>query len=224
MAGLKALLGHLAGLALPVQCVGCGAWDTSLCESCAALAEHVMAWGVLDEGAGLGLWANGPYEDDLRRIVLAAKHAQRVDVDQFLVRAGVALGKAMSASRMIPEGPLWVVPAPSGFKRRFRGQMVAPVIAHGVAKGLTGVSRGPVSVVDAVALRFRASSQSGKSGVERRRNRQHSMRLRTQLPAGMPVVVVDDVVTTGATVLEMVRVCEGHVVGVAALCTARHSL
>jgi hypothetical protein len=44
-----------------------------------------------------------------------------------------------------------------------------------------------------------------------------SMRARAEVPAGVLVVAVDDVVTTGATIREMERVL-GRLDGVAALC------
>ena len=72
-------------------------------------------------------------------------------------------------------------------------------------------------VVDALALRVGAGSQSGKAGAARVVGRMGSMRPRAEVPAGVLVVAVDDVVTTGATIREMERVL-GRLDGVAALC------
>lgn len=73
-----------------------------------------------------------------------------------------------------------------------------------------------VRVVDAVALRVGAGSQSGKAGAARTVGRMGSMRSRVAVPADVLIVAVDDVVTTGATIREMERVL-GRLDGVAAL-------
>ena len=110
------------------------------------------------------------------------------------------------------------MPAPSSWGRRLRGRQVALPLARGVARGLAlGCPPGVrVRVVDAVALRAGAGSQSGKAGAARTVGRMGSMRARVVAPVGALVVAVDDVVTTGATIREMERVL-GRLDGIAAL-------
>lgn len=221
---------------LPVQCAGCGEWDTVLCARCAALAEEAEEeWQVLEGVHGLppvGVWSLGEYSGPLRRIVLAAKHGERVGLDPFLVGAGVSLGRAIGASGLVggtgrpsrdrSDAPreVWAVPAPSGWQRRHRGQLIVPAIAHGVAHGLNLQTGTPARVIDAVVLRPGSGSQSGRSSGQRRAGRSGSMRALVPVPPGVRVVVVDDVVTTGATVREVARVCGPGTVAVAALCRA----
>lgn len=218
------LLGALLGLALPVQCVGCGAWDVVLCHTCAAHARGPVAWEVLEGPArdgDLGLWTLGEYEGALRGVVLAAKHRPAVDLSDFLTRAGRTLGEGIvSVGVLAGARETWVVPAPSGWRRRHRGQMVVPDIAHGAARALAVGTGARVRVVPAVGLRAFVGSQSGRSGEQRRSGRLGAMVAACEVPSDVGVVLVDDVVTTGATLRELARVCGPGTVAAAALCRA----
>ena len=172
----------------------------------------------------------GDYAGPLRRIVLTAKHSARTDVTGFLDEAGARLGASLArvlgvaGSPAVAAGSLegrascaggavdvWVVPAPSSWRRRLRGRQVALPLARAVARALAAGARPGVRVrvVDAVRLRIGATSQSGKAGAQRTVGRMGSMRALAVPPRGVLVVAVDDVVTTGATVREMERVLGG---------------
>lgn len=282
------ILGALLGVVLPVQCVGCGRWDTVLCADCARLADAAEDdWRVLDLGPPLGdvgLWTLGEYQGALRRIVLAAKHRDRVGLEGFLAQAGRTLGTRIARSGVIraegvqaeaaqagvappragptdiggialtgpeaaPEtrvggaptgtGPptapgtpsivsgaapeIWVVPAPSGWRRSFRGRLVAPEIAHGVAAALAEGTGRRTRVIACARLGALSRTQSGRTGEQRRSGRAGAMTRLVPVPPGVPVVLVDDVVTTGATVRELARMCGRGTTAVAALCRAGRS-
>lgn len=244
-AGWVGLLGVLArlggdalGLILPTQCAGCGAWDEALCPACAALAAGpAQEWTLLDTGGRsrhtlggettLPLIALGAYEGALRRIILAAKHSRRVEHSAFLHEAGRALGRALCAQgvpapavRLGPGAEVWVVPAPSSWKRRFFSHSVTIPLARGVASSLAEGLGVKVSVVEAVGLRPGAASQSGKAGRARAHGRRGSMRARVEVPEGYGLVLVDDVVTTGATARELVRCVDAPVWALLALAQA----
>ena len=205
----------LVGVLLPVQCAGCRAWDEVLCPSCRSLAGGPAHVASLEGVRGLRpLVAMGDYDGPLRRIVLAAKHSARTDVTDFLDEAGARLGNALAGVLGVAASPtggaveVWVVPAPSSWKRRLRGRQVALPLARAVARALAAGARPGVRVrvVDAVRLRVGATSQSGKAGAQRTVGRMGSMRALAVPGPGVRVVAVDDVVTTGATVREMERV------------------
>ena len=235
---LGGLVDGLWGALLPVQCAGCLAWDEVLCPSCRSLAAAPALPTAVDGARGpIPGVVLGDYSGPLRRIVLAAKHAARTDVSDFLDEAGAALGASLRevvapvgsppgrvggvTGRVCAAGEavtVWVVPAPSSWRRRLRGRSVALPLARGVARGLASAAPGVrACVVDALALRVGAGSQSGKAGAARVVGRMGSMRPRAEVPVGVLVVAVDDVVTTGATIREMERVL-GRLDGVAALC------
>ena len=236
---VRGLTRGLIGAILPVQCAGCRAWDEVLCPSCRSLASSPAHVASIDSARGpLPLVTMGDYDGPLRRIVLAAKHSARSDVTDFLDEAGSRLGASLASvlgvagspaaavgsleGRVTPTGSavdVWVVPAPSSWKRRLRGRQVALPLARAVARALAAGARPGVRVrvVDAARLRVGATSQSGKAGAQRTVGRMGSMRALAVPGPGVRVVAVDDVVTTGATVREMERVL-GGLDAVATLC------
>lgn len=164
-------------------------------------------------------WALGEYEGRLRNILLAAKHRDRADADVFLWRAGRTLGQAIARSAVLAHaGEYWVIPAPSRWRRRWRGREVALLLAQGAAQAISEERGERVRVVRACALKWGAGTQAGRSGGERRRGRLGTMRARVRVPDDVALVIVDDVVTTGATIREMQRVLGQQVMGVLALC------
>ena len=239
MRGLGALGRGFVGALLPVQCAGCRAWDEVLCPSCRRHAQAEPIPTVVDGARGdLPALAMGDYAGSLRRIILAAKHSSRTDLSDFLDEAGARLGTALGGVLGVAGSPavavgslegrasssgsavdVWVVPAPSSWRRRLRGRQVALPLARAVARALAAGARPGVRVrvVDAVRLRIGATSQSGKAGAQRTVGRMGSMRALAVPPRGVLVVAVDDVVTTGATIREMERVL-GGIDAVAAIC------
>ena len=239
MRGLGALGRGFVGALLPVQCAGCRAWDEVLCPSCRRHAQAEPIPTVVDGARGdLPALAMGDYAGSLRRIILAAKHSSRTDLSDFLDEAGARLGTALGGVLGVAGSPavavgslegrasssgsavdVWVVPAPSSWRRRLRGRQVALPLARAVARALAAGARPGVRVrvVDAVRLRIGATSQSGKAGAQRTVGRMGSMRALAVPPHGVLVVAVDDVVTTGATIREMERVL-GGIDAVAAIC------
>ena len=221
------------GALLPVQCAGCRAWDEVLCPSCRRRAQAEPIPTVVDGARGdLPALAMGDYAGSLRRIILAAKHSSRTDLSDFLDEAGARLGTALGGVLGVAGSPaaaagslegrascaggavdVWVVPAPSSWKRRLRGRQVALPLARAVARAFAASAtpgvRVRVRVVDAVRLRIGATSQSGKAGAQRTVGRMGSMRALAVPGPGVLVVAVDDVVTTGATIREMERVLGG---------------
>ena len=242
VAGVRVLgfLGRgFVGALLPVQCAGCHAWDEVLCPSCRRRAQVEPTPTVVDGvRAGLPALAMGDYAGPLRRIILAAKHSARTDLSDFLDEAGARLGTALGGVLGVVGSPaaaegsparrvsstrgavdVWVVPAPSSWKRRLRGRQVALPLARAVARALAAGARPGVRVrvVDAVRLRIGATSQSGKAGAQRTVGRMGSMYALAVPGPGVLVVAVDDVVTTGATIREMERVL-GGIDAVVAIC------
>ena len=237
--GLGILGRGFVGALLPVQCTGCRAWDEVLCPSCRSLASGPAHVASIDGVRGpLPLVVMGDYDGPLRRIVLAAKHSARTDLSDFLDEAGARLGTALGGVLGVAGSPaaavgslegrapstggavdVWVVPAPSSWKRRLRGRQVALPLARAVARALAAGARPGVRVrvVDAVRLRVGATSQSGKAGAQRTVGRMGSMYALAVPGPGVLVVAVDDVVTTGATIREMERVLDG-IDAVAAIC------
>ncbi|NOJ58537.1 phosphoribosyltransferase family protein [Arthrobacter sp. 260] len=192
-------------------------------------AQALPAAEGCDGGSGdptvigaLPVTAAGHYRGTVARVLLSYKNHRRTDVGRPL-QAALA-GALQTAVHEVREGgelgELLLVPVPTrGASVRRRGydplglllaglgrrgelpagcRVDALVVYHGPLKGRPSALPGGTGPV----------SQKGLGGSQRRINVHASMALATgrQLPPGTLCLVVDDVLTTGATIAEVTRV------------------
>jgi len=182
-----------ARLFVPVACAGCGLEDVPLCESCSA-----PWWDApfrAEEGAGrlevigrerLPVWSVAVLDGAEHRAILAWKDGRRRDLDRFFVAA--AARGAASIARELPPEPT-VVPVPSRRRAvRRRGVALGALLATAVGRELSAPVRD--------ALRATGAKSKGRSSVGRWDAAQVCVRERV---GPTPVLLVDDVMTTGAT-------------------------
>lgn len=190
-AALHAALDALAVLS-PVQCAGCGAPDRGLCRACrASLAPHPHR---LNTRGGLLVVSALEYDGVARRVILALKEQGRTDAAAALATALAAAIVAAAAAGVTGEVEL-VVPPPSRAGRRRRGfDPVRALLAHA---GLPHPSP--------VLRRVRSTAaQKTLDREHRAANTVGALSARGSLK-GRAFLVVDDVLTTGATLDETVR-------------------
>ncbi|WP_227980344.1 ComF family protein [Nocardia spumae] len=194
----------LLELILPQYCGGCGSAGTGWCAECAAILTQPPMRIRPRTAPGAPCWALGPYTGPARRAVVAAKESGRRDLAAPL---GLALARGIGRLRA-PERPLILVPAPSRrVAARRRGGDPVVRTARVAAGWLTDCHLAPVlwargEVRDSVGL-----------GVAARRDNLAG-RIAVRITASSPlltvadadIVLVDDVLTTGATAAESVRV------------------
>ncbi|MFJ1457688.1 ComF family protein [Nocardia sp. N2S4-5] len=193
----------LLDLILPQACGGCGVVGTGWCASCAGCLAGPPRRVRPRTDPGVPCWALGPYSGPPRRAVLAAKERGRRDLAAPL---GLALARGLDGLRS-RDRPLLLVPAPSRrvAARRRGGDPVAR--AARVATGWLSDSRcAPV-----LATRPGVRDSVGLGPLDRRRNLRDGIRatgdslLALLRCPNVEVVLVDDVLTTGATARESVR-------------------
>ncbi|WP_374978173.1 phosphoribosyltransferase family protein [Microbacterium trichothecenolyticum] len=176
-------------LLLPVSCAGCDEPDVALCERCVlALAPDPRQQVIEVHGGAVTVWSGIPFEGVAARVLRAIKEDGRTSLAAALAPALTAALARAGAADAVP------VPMPTsrGAYRR-RGYRVPDLLVR-----RTG--RRPRRL-----LRYarRTSDQRGLDRDARARNVAHS--LAAVDAAGLRVVVVDDVVTTGASLAEAVR-------------------
>ncbi|MEZ0342654.1 ComF family protein [Mycobacterium sp. pV006] len=206
-------------LVLPLQCGGCGAPGTKWCPSCAEelavrLDEpHVVTPRV---DPGVPVLSLGRYAGSRRRAIVALKEHGRADLVPVLAEAlKDALDQLLTWN--VLDIPLTVIPAPTrrSAARRRGGDPVAR-IAHAAAQHLPGVQ-----VTPALHLKAFTRDSVGLSSADRQRN--IAGRIRCVAPVIGQAIVVDDIVTTGATATESVRVLQTSGTNVAAVVALAHA-
>ncbi|MFY2859550.1 ComF family protein [Mycobacterium sp. THU-M104] len=191
---------------LPLECGGCGAPSTRWCDACgrelsvAADEPHVVTPRIDPQ---VPVFALGRYAGARRQAILAVKERGRGDLVAPLAYA-LAVGVHRLLTWGIVETPLTIVPAPTRTwaARRRGGDPVTRVARAAVA------GHPDVTVARALRIRALARDSAGLGTAARERNIAGRVLLRggslTDHP-GTEVMVVDDVVTTGATARESVR-------------------
>jgi predicted amidophosphoribosyltransferase len=206
----SAVLDALAVL-LPTTCAGCGAPDRGLCAACVqGLRPRVRC----TSREGIAVWSAVEYAASARRVIGAYKDGGRTDVAAVLAMALRAAVAAALAANDGPVGEVRVVTIPSS-RAAWRMRGYSPVDLLLVLGGIvpSGVLR----------QRGEARDQVGLGKAERSQNKHNSLVARRRLD-GQKFVIVDDILTTGATLLEARRAVlagGGRVIGLATLAETR---
>ena len=198
-------------LVLPLECGGCGAPSTRWCPACAEqLTVHPDQPHLITPRVdpGVPVLSLGRYAGARREAIVAVKEHGRADLI-----APLALALQAGLERLLTWGviatPLTIVPAPTRRSAaRRRGGDPVTRMARAATVGLRDVD-----VVQALRLKAVVRDSVGLSGADRQRNIAGRVKITKPINAvAGPVLVVDDVVTTGATAGESVRVL--HIAGV----------
>ena len=220
----------LLDLVLPAECAGCGLTGSAvvtagLCTTCAfALSGPPTAVRPLRRPRGLPtVHALAPYREPVPEIIIAQKEQGRLDLARPL---GRHLARAAYAA-CLDTDPVWLVPAPSARATvRRRGQDPVRRMARIAAAELRALGQ-TANVLAALKHSRAVTDQVGLTHEQRRRNLAGALVVRPAATARLalrPVVLVDDVITSGATLADAaraIRAVGGRPVGAAVLAATR---
>jgi len=206
------------------RCVGCGEGGPGLCAGCSGplfgpAADRVV---MTPDGDGLTVFSAAPYEDAVAAAIPAFKdHGRRDLLRPLAVGLATAIGEAVATpgDRNRPPADLpvlWLVPvASSGAARRARGMSPVLLLSRRAARILRHDAGLDVRLATGVLGHVRVvSDQAGLGQSERRANVTGALAarpgamldaVRAASSRGDTVLLVDDVVTTGATLAECRR-------------------
>lgn len=213
------MLDALLDLVLPRRCSGCRLPGAGLCEACreALRAAPLGRWRPSPCPPGLPpVHAFAPFDGPVRALLLAHKEHGRLALSRPL---GTALA---SVAAPLISAPVLLCPVPSAPSAvRERGYDHALRLAREAARALRAAGR-PAAPRHLLQPVRRVADQAGLTAAERVANLRGALRA-VPHPAAH-VVLVDDVITTGASLQEAARAltASGHqVVGAAVLGATR---
>ena len=204
---IRTALTDALALVLPVDCAGCDAPDTALCPECLGMLRPAPQPRRIDSET---VWSGLAFDGVPARVLRALKEDGRTGLARH-----VAPALADGVRRAARGRSVLVVPVPtSSAAFRRRGYRVPDLIAR----------RADLEVAPLLRITRRTADQRGLGRDARRSNVAGAFAVRclrgSGVGSGRGVVIVDDVVTTGATLAEAARVLRAagiEVVGCAAV-------
>ena len=202
-------LSEVTQLLFPSRCFGCQKIGPSICSECRSSWHPHYYRTKVD---GLTVHSSLLYTPTASKIILAAKESGLKRADELVIDAIVlALQRSkldLTLSRLVP------IPSSKSSQRR-RGRSFIVDLVHQISL------RTGIEVVDCLQLSRRVLDQSGLHRQERSTNLAGAFRVSSHVRGEL--ILVDDVVTTGATLREAFRAVNSqgfHAVGSVSAVTA----
>lgn len=192
------LLDALGDLVLGSRCPGCEVPALGLCQACRLRLAGLTPVAVTRQSSDFpATVAAGEYAGALRRVILLAKERGGLAYLPLLARLLARAVTALAEACPVPPARVVLVPVPSARARVVeRGLDLTADLARRAASILRGAGT-EATVSRAVGLLRQPRDQAGLDSLARAVNSRGAYRWRA--PKAGTVVVVDDVVTTGAT-------------------------
>ena len=187
----------LEEMLFPPRCLGCLTLHRGLCKSC------VKDWRIGDYRSRVSqvpILSSIQYSRTASRILLASKEDGIAEADDFVIRA---MANSLENTREIlgDVPPLVPIPSSSQANRRRGRNYIAQLTK------ILSQSQG-IQMRDVLFHQRKVVDQSTLAGTARTENLMGAMSTRETSLFFRPVVLVDDLVTTGSTLSEGIRALE----------------
>jgi len=197
LAGWREAAAGLVDVLVGVRCLQCDRPGTTWCRTCVESAWSPQTWHWPD---GRSIVAATSYRSFVRQALVAHKERGQLSLARPL---GTLLARAVS--RLASPDELLLVPCPSSAKAtRDRGQDHAFRVASAASRALVSIGIS-ASVTRPLRIHRPMVDQVGLSPNDRLTNARGAFVARPALANAPDVIVVDDVTTSGATLVEADR-------------------
>jgi len=191
-------LAHLNELIFPSRCISCGVIGISLCSQCRrGWNLHRYFTTIRDESESeLRVVSSVAYSPIAQKILLAAKESHIKRADQLLADAIEHSIKFVLREEFVE----YLIPIPSrASATRTRGRQFVEAITERPSHNLS------IPIAPIITHGRKVRDQSGLSHDQRRNNLQGAFVVTHKLGVRGKALLIDDLVTTGATLNEAAR-------------------
>lgn len=185
----------------PIRCVGCGIRNSGLCYQC---FKKVRRASPLPFPYMNALYV---YKDPLiKKILWEAKYHHKTPALEALIKHSISDIEEYISSYSLSEHPipLIIIPIPTSKTRKhIRGYNIPTIIARTIAHHMN------IKYLDVLTKKRHTEPQSTMPSRQARyENVHHSLTLTPTrpIPTDALIILIDDIITTGATAQEAVRV------------------
>ena len=210
-------LGALSEIIFPSRCLGCRNLGIKICSQCrASWHPHIYRTQITSEVNTFPVYSAVEYSSVAQRVLLSSKESGLYGADQLIGQALIHALNYFYGEKGIAD----LVPVPSRKSAtRRRGRNFLLIHTHELAKNPRVLTR-PV-----LGHTRRVKDQTSLNARERQANLSGSLAcLQIAERPNVPVIIVDDVITTGATLREAGRALHAGgftVIGAITACVAK---
>ena len=192
------IFSELSNLVFPTRCYGCNILGVNICSTC---RREWIPHYYRTHANTLNVHSAVIYSSIASKIILAAKENGLQGADDLLIAAIVhVLNKAQLGKNISNKDCFTLVPVPSSKQsQRRRGRSFVVDLTRAISRH-TGIT-----VNDCLQISRRVSDQAGLTRTQRSANMHHAFSLKPGAILRGDAIVIDDVVTTGATLQEAAR-------------------